>query len=85
MVLRELRALFLDDRDAGPEVRVLVGLVLLLNGLDRLGLDTAWAGSYTPQGRSQWALTFTLGANRRESMELSFLVIVFSGGTLLRE
>lgn len=31
----------------------------------------AWAGSYTPQGRSQWALTFTLGANRRESMELS--------------
>ena len=44
----------------------------------------AWAGSYTPQGRSQWALTFTLGANRRESMELSFLVIVFSGGTLLR-
>src|SRR6478735_4269991 len=45
----------------------------------------AWAGSYTPQGRSQWALTFTLGANRRESMLLSFLVIVFSGGTLLGE
>lgn len=45
----------------------------------------AWAGSYTPQGRSQWALTFTLGANRRESMQRSFLVIVFSGGTLLRE
>src|SRR4051812_37970976 len=45
----------------------------------------AWAGSYTPQGRSQCALTFTLGANRRESIELSFLVIVFSGGTLLGE
>src|SRR6478735_9125974 len=44
----------------------------------------AWAGSYTPQGRSQWALTLTLGANRRESIEPSFLVIVFSGGTLLR-
>src|SRR5690242_21881936 len=43
----------------------------------------AWAGSYTPQGRSQCALTLTLGANRRESMEHSFLVIVFSGGTLL--
>ncbi|GGR04700.1 hypothetical protein GCM10010497_02490 [Streptomyces cinereoruber] len=45
----------------------------------------AWAGSYTPHGRSQWALTFTLGANRRESIEPSFLVIVFSGGTLLGE
>src|ERR1044072_3397505 len=44
----------------------------------------AWAGSYTPQGRSQCALTLTLGANRRESMEQSFLVIVFSQGTLLR-
>src|SRR5690606_21022778 len=44
----------------------------------------AWAGSYTPQGRSQWALTLTLGANRRESMERSFLVIVFSHWTLLR-
>src|SRR3569832_1843868 len=43
----------------------------------------AWAGSYTPQGRSQCALTLTLGANRRESMEHSFLVIVFSGATLL--
>src|SRR5690349_3969889 len=28
----------------------------------------AWAGSYTPQGRSQCALTFTLGANRRVNM-----------------
>src|SRR3954465_5215817 len=43
----------------------------------------AWAGSYTPQGRSQCALTLTLGANRRESMKHSFLVIVFSGATLL--
>ncbi|GAA2053860.1 hypothetical protein GCM10009757_29050 [Streptomyces cheonanensis] len=45
----------------------------------------AWAGSYTPHGRSQWALTFTVGAKRRESMGPSFLVIVFSRATLLRE
>src|SRR3954451_20247928 len=28
----------------------------------------AWAGSYTPQGRSQWAETSTVGANSRANI-----------------
>src|SRR5882757_4073520 len=42
----------------------------------------AWAGSYTPQGRSQWALTLTLGANRRVNMAV-LPRDRLSGGTLL--
>src|SRR6476469_633087 len=37
----------------------------------------AWAGSYTPHGRSQWADTVTFDAKKRESMWFVLLVIVF--------
>src|SRR6478672_3163996 len=30
----------------------------------------AWAGSYTPHGRSQCALTVVVGANRRENIAI---------------
>src|SRR4051795_4605183 len=39
VVLDEIRPLFLDQDGAGAEDRVLVALVLLLDGLDALGLD----------------------------------------------
>ena len=44
VVLDQLGALLLDDDRAGPEVGVVVAVVLLDDGLDRLGLDPGLGG-----------------------------------------
>src|SRR6185312_4475489 len=44
VVLDELGALLLDEQRPGAELRILVRLVLLSNGFDRLGLDPRLRG-----------------------------------------
>jgi hypothetical protein len=43
-VLDQLRALLFDDQVAGAEFRIRILLVLLVNGLEGLGLDTGLNG-----------------------------------------
>ena len=67
VVLDQLGALLLDDQGAGAELRVGVGLVLLADGLDRLGLDAGLGRVVDATGQVAVGADTVRGVSRRGS------------------
>ncbi len=82
MVLGELRALLLDDRGASAEVRVVVGLVLLLGGLHRLRLNAGLGGVVDAARQVAVGVDSDPRSKEPREHESPFPVIVFPGTRL---
>src|SRR3954451_6862177 len=78
VVLDEVRPLLLDQDRAGPEGRVLVALVLLLDRLDRLGLDPGLSRVVDAAG--EVAVRGGLQARTEDAGEQSHLASLFLVG-----
>src|SRR5215217_4672823 len=66
-------------RKSGSELSATLPMMALMDSASIL----AWAGSYTPQGRSQWACTSRVGAKNRANIRVLSTEVMTPPGTLL--